>query len=200
VSGEWTITPVSDALVLLTALAYLNAHRRHRGWCGERWPAWRTVCMLSGLVGIVLALNSAIGVYSRDLHSVHMIQHLALITVAPALLALGHPPTLVRESSAHGREALDLVRHNRVVKVVTHPLVAFACYAAVLVGTHLTEFLTLVPIHPWLHQQGRISVAEVSRPAAQEQKIIAVKLAVLASLTVIHSATCTVCSARAGTC
>lgn len=152
VLGEWTLTPVSDALVLLTAVAYLSALRRRRTWHGERWPLWRTVCMLSGLVVILLALNSAIGVYSRELHSMHMVQHLALITVAPALLALGHPLTLTQESSAHGREIAELLRHNRIVAILTHPLVAFACYAAVLVGTHLTGFLMLVPAHPWLHQ------------------------------------------------
>lgn len=152
VLGEWTLTPVSDALVLLTAVAYLSAVRRRRGWHGARWPPWRTVCTLSGLAVIVLALNSAVGVYSRELHSVHMVQHLALITVAPVLLALGHPLTLVRDSSAHGQEIIEALRHNRVVAVVAHPLVAFAGYAAVLVGTHLTGFMALAVARPWLHQ------------------------------------------------
>jgi putative membrane protein len=147
--GEWTVTPVSDALVLLTAVAYLTALRRRRQ--DTRWPKWRTVCAMSGLVVIVLALNSAIGVYSGELHSVHMIQHLLLITVAPTLLALGYPLTLASESSAHSREIVALLRGNKAVAVLTHPLVAFACYAAVLVGTHLTGFLALVSTHPWLH-------------------------------------------------
>lgn len=149
--GEWTLTPVSDAMVLVAAVAYLSATRRRRRLLGTRWPVWRSVCMLSGLAVIVLALDSAVGVYSREQHSTHMIQHLALITVAPALLALGYPLTLAQESSAHGRDAVALLRHSRIVAVFTHPLVAFACYAAVLVGTHLTGFLMLVPAHPWLH-------------------------------------------------
>jgi putative membrane protein len=152
VLGEWTLTPVSDALVLLAAVAYLNAARRRRGWHGARWPPWRTACTLSGLAVIVLARDSAIGVYSRELHSMHMVQHLALITVAPVLLALGHPLTLALESSTHGREIVELVRHNRVVAIVTHPLVAFASYAAVIVGTHLTGFMALTFAHPWLHE------------------------------------------------
>lgn len=120
VLGEWTLTPVSDALVLLAAVAYLNAARRRRGWHGARWPPWRTVCTLSGLAVIVLAL--------------------------------GHPLTLALESSTHGREIVELVRHNRVVAIVTHPLVAFASYAAVIVGTHLTGFMALTFVHPWLHE------------------------------------------------
>lgn len=150
--GEWTLTPVIDAMVLLTAVAYLSALRRRRRTLGARWPLWRTVAMLAGLVVIVLALDSAVGVYSSELHSVHMIQHLMLITVAPALVALGYPLTLIRENSTYGREITDLVRHNKAIAVLTHPLVAFACYTAVLVGTHLTGFLTLIPTHPWLHQ------------------------------------------------
>ena len=152
VLGEWTLTPVSDALVLLGAVAYLSAVRRRRRWHGTQWPPWRTVCTLSGLVVIVLARDSAIGVYSRELHSAHMVQHLALITVAPVLLALGHPLTLVRESSTNGREIVDLLQHNRIVAIFTHPLVAFAGYAAVLVGTHLTGFMALAVAHPWLHE------------------------------------------------
>lgn len=105
--GDWALTPVSDAVVLLAAAAYVGAVRRRAPEQDARWPRWRTVCFRSGLVVIVLALNSAIGVHAFELHSTHMVQHLLLITVAPALLALGHPLTLVRESSAHGREIVD---------------------------------------------------------------------------------------------
>ncbi len=151
VLGEWALTPVSDALLLLVAAAYLGALRRRRRSGSPRWPVWRAVCFLCGLAVIVVALNSAIGVYAVTSHAVHMVQHLLLITVAPVLLALGHPLTLVRESSPYGRETVDGLRHNRVVAAITHPATATACYAVVLVGTHLTGFLSLARAEPWLH-------------------------------------------------
>lgn len=151
VFSEWALTPVSDAVVLLVAVAYVGAVRRRARAHTERWPRYRTICFLSGLMVIVLALNSAIGVHAVLSHSMHMVQHLLLITVAPALLVLGHPLTLFREGSAHGREIVDGLRHNRLIAVVTHPVFATVCYAAVLVGTHLTGFMTLSRTLPWLH-------------------------------------------------
>jgi putative copper resistance protein D len=100
---------------------------------------------------IVLALNSAIGVHAAESHSAHTVQHLLLITVAPVLLVLGQPLTLVRESSAHGREIVDALGHHKLVAVVTHPASTTACYAVVLVGTHLTGFPALARAEPWLH-------------------------------------------------
>lgn len=146
VLGEWTLTPVSDTVVLLAASAYLGAVRRRAGW-----PMPRTAAFLCGLVVVVLALNSPIGVYATESHAVHMVQHLLLITVAPALLVLGHPITLARESSAHGREVVDMVRHNRAASVLTHPVFATGCYATVLVGTHLTGSMAQARAAPWLH-------------------------------------------------
>lgn len=87
---EWPLTPVSDAVVLLAAAAYVGAVRRRAYEHDARWPRWRTTYFLGGLAMIVLALNSAIGVHAVESHSVHMVHHLLLITVAPALLSLGH--------------------------------------------------------------------------------------------------------------
>lgn len=149
--GEWTLTPVSDALLLSFAVGYLGAVRRRGRRTDVAWSRRRTTSFLSGVVVIVLALDSAVGVHSSEQPPIHMVQHLMLITLAPALLALGHPITLAEESSTHGREIVELLRANRFFAVVSHPLAAFAMYAAVLVGTHLTGFMALMTVHPWLH-------------------------------------------------
>lgn len=151
VNQEWQLSPVSDALVLLAAVGYLSAMRRRARRSVPVWPRRRTAAFLCGLLVIVVALDSAVGVRSMEHAAAHMVQHLVLITVAPTLLALGHPLTLALESSPNGQEVVELLRHNRFIGGLTHPLVAAGLYAAVLVGTHLTGFMPLMAAHPWLH-------------------------------------------------
>ncbi len=143
--GDWTLSPVADVLVLFALVWYLVAARRDGSW-----PRWRAVCFVAGLAVVVISLDSALGVYGHHVFWMHMVQHLALITVAPALLVLGHPLDLLRRGGDRGRRAVEALRRNTVVAVLTHPLVAFAAYAAVLVGTHLTGFMAAMPAHPWL--------------------------------------------------
>lgn len=81
---------------------------------------------------VSLAAGIVVAAVAFALHgdmSVHMVQHLLLIAVAPALLALGKP-----------------------VRVpFVPPVAAFVLYTAVLVGTHLTPFLGYAMAHPGLH-------------------------------------------------
>lgn len=147
-SWEWSVW---DAVVAALAIAYLAgvlACRRQ----GQRWPAGWVCCFLGGLVAWVIAVNSAVGVYSDVLFAVHMAQHLILIMLVPVLLALGRPLSLWVSAAAtpqqeRRREAL---LGSRPIGVLTHPATGFVLYSAVLIGTHLTPFLQLRLLHPWL--------------------------------------------------
>jgi putative copper resistance protein D len=154
----WTFTPVADVTVVMAALGYFRGVRVRgvrvrviRGRGGRPWPRWWTACFLTGLLTVVLAFDSPVGTHSQELFWMHMVQHLALITLAPALLVLGHPLRLLEEVGGRGARLVAVLRRNPTVAVLTHPLVAFVCYAAVLVGTHLTGFMPAMRTHPWLH-------------------------------------------------
>src|SRR4029077_7809288 len=54
-------------------------------------PGWRLASFLSGMSFIWAALGSPLVAYDHDLLTVHMIQHLLLMTFAPALILLGEP-------------------------------------------------------------------------------------------------------------
>jgi cytochrome c oxidase assembly factor CtaG len=61
---------------------------------GSRWQAhavWRPISYVAGLVFVGLALMSPLDVLSSQLFSMHMIQHLLLIMIAPPLLLLANP-------------------------------------------------------------------------------------------------------------
>ena len=61
---------------------------------GDGWQAsaiWRPISYVAGLLFIGLALMSPLDVLGTDLFSMHMIQHLLLIMIAPPLMLIANP-------------------------------------------------------------------------------------------------------------
>jgi len=111
-----------------------RAHPDHPVPARQRWA------FLAGLLAIAVALQSGIARYDTTLFSIHMAQHLILTLGAPGLLALGAPITqLLRASSARTRQRLILpVLRSRIVAVLSHPILAWILFAAVMWGTHFS--------------------------------------------------------------
>jgi putative copper resistance protein D len=112
----------------------------------------RTAGFLLGLAVIVVATQSSLGVYDDASFSVHMVQHLLLIMVAPPLLVAGRPVTLLLHAARnplHTR-AKRVVR-SRATSVLTHPATAVPLYAAAVTGTHLTPVASLILANGALH-------------------------------------------------
>ena len=103
-------------------------------------PLFRSIFWFGGLLTLLVALCSPIGVYDDTLFWVHMVQHLMLTMVAAPLLVLGAPITLLlRVSSADARRRVILpVLHSRPVRVIGHPIVTWTLFAAVMWGSHFS--------------------------------------------------------------
>jgi putative copper resistance protein D len=142
----WTLVAV---VLLVGYAAGLAACRRHGVRAAH--PV-RLACFVAGAALLVLTVSSAIGVYAMSIMWMHMVEHLMLIMVVPALLVLGHPLTVLRAAaSTRGRERrVDAVLHTGPVAVLTHPLTGFLLYTGVIVGTHLTSFMDRMAMHGWL--------------------------------------------------
>lgn len=147
--AAWTFTPLGDLLILLGALAYAYGVRRVLARGGE-WPLTRSVAGAGAVLGLVVAMNSAMAVYGHALFWVHMLQHLTLIMVVPVLLVWAQPIRLASDAGA--ARAVDAALRNPAVRFVTHPVVTLALYTAVLVLTHLTAFQAQMPTTPWMHE------------------------------------------------
>ncbi len=125
---SWEVEPQIAAVLAVAAAAYLTGvvHLRRNGGA---WPIGRAVLWLLGLVTILIATSSAVGVYDGALFTAHSIQHLLLQMLAPVPLALAAPITLaLRALPRPGRRALLSVLHSRLVRFITKPLVAFAAF------------------------------------------------------------------------
>ena len=77
---------------------------------GGRWPVGRSLAYGAGLVTIVVATMSFLGVYAHVLFWVTSVQLALLLTVAPVLLSLGAPVTLVRAARPSAGERVDRSR------------------------------------------------------------------------------------------
>jgi cytochrome c oxidase assembly factor CtaG len=150
---RWQFAPVVTGSVLVAAGLYLwGAWRVARRHPARPWPLWRTGMFLAGLAVVVVATESGIGTYDDVLFWDHMVQHLMLIMVAPPLLIVGQPVTLLLHASRNPLHtwAKRVVR-SRVVSFLTWPVLGFAGYAAAVVGAHLSSLADLVETSETVH-------------------------------------------------
>jgi putative membrane protein len=143
--GSWEFPALLTLTLLLAGSLYL------RGWISTRSvsiPAWKASSFLLGLVLVWMAWGSPLAAYDHSLLTVHMIKHLLLMTVAPALILLGEPvrvfwigmPLSARRSL---RRVLRRSPLRRFERMVTRPEVCWTLSALTLVVWHIPALFTL---------------------------------------------------------
>jgi cytochrome c oxidase assembly factor CtaG len=143
---RWQSGPFSLLVVaVLVTLAYWYLKR---DWVlasrGRRWPASRTVAFMAGLVAIDLALQSPIATFTGTYFQAHVVQHLLLMVVAPPLLALGGPSTLLLQTASRRNKVRWLaVLRSRPFAVLTHPIVVWALYFGVMFAFFLSALINI---------------------------------------------------------
>ncbi len=138
---EWTWEWSMALGIAIAAALYIAGlvvlHRR-----GDRWPVPRSFSfLLGGLGSIALATMSALGTYDTVLLSVHMVQHMVLMMVAPVFLALGAPVTLaLRTLPTRPRAMLLAVLHSRPARVITFAPLTLALFIATPFALYYSPF------------------------------------------------------------
>lgn len=128
---DWRVDVFFGPLAVLLAVAYLVAVRR----LPERWPIGRTVAWLVGCAVLLVATSSGIGRYAPAMFSVHIAAHMLIAMLAPLLLSLGGPLTLLdrlapgRLRAASESAVLRAAGESAVLRTLTHPLVVLPLYA-----------------------------------------------------------------------
>lgn len=119
---------------------------------GRRWSGWRTLCYLAGTLTVVVAVQSGLASYDDSNFSIHVVQHLMLMNLAPILIALSAPLTLALQASGRGtQERLLKVLHHPIVSFFTRPIVAATMVYATMIGYFLTPFYNFSLEHPLIH-------------------------------------------------
>ena len=142
----------------LAAAAYGGGASR---WRGRRRravvAAWRVWCWYGGLATLALALLSPLARLDDDLLSVHMVQHVLLLLVAPPLLWLGSPLVPVLWAfPARQRRTLGGLFHesnpvHRVFHFLTDARVAGSLFLVVVGLWHVPALYNLAQGPTFMH-------------------------------------------------
>jgi putative membrane protein len=150
--GAMGVPSPSTALILvaliLVSCLYGRGRRRMGAPSGSTICGWPLASFLFGLSLIWLALGSPLVAYDHDLLTVHMIQHLLLMTFAPALILLGEPLlALWHGLPRSGQVVLGPLLQRPFVQGFAHvfsrPALCWTVSVMALIGWHVPALFTL---------------------------------------------------------
>ncbi|MFI5226646.1 MAG: cytochrome c oxidase assembly protein [Candidatus Limnocylindrales bacterium] len=151
---DWTFDPLIAIPLFVAGIAYVWAVRRvDREHPANPVPRIRIVTFIAGLLAIEIALQSIVERYDTTFFSVHMVQHLLLTLIAPPLLALGAPVTLLLRVSRPGfrQRFLLPILHSRVASVLSFPVFTWFFFAGVMWATHFSPIFERSLVDPGVH-------------------------------------------------
>jgi len=149
------------ALVFVSFI-YVRGWRRMLGVSATRIQAWHAASFLFGMALVWTALGSPLVAYDHDLLTVHMIQHLLLMTFAPALILLGEPLLAFWHGLARPEKVLVGRLFRRPLAqwfgwAVSRPALCWTVSALTLLGWHVPALFAL-----GMHSEAWHSVEQAS--------------------------------------
>ena len=152
---EWSQWVLLTLTLAFMALVYLRGWLSLRSRLVKRISVWQDVSFPAGLFLIWVALASPIAALDHELLTIHMLQHLLLMTLAPPLIWLAAPVDPV----LHGlpRQFVNLLSPlwhlqavKRLAEALGSPSFAWLAACVALVGWHIPRFFALgMQSAPW---------------------------------------------------
>jgi putative membrane protein len=135
-------------VLLLVSFLYMRGWRRIRGASVSVILNWHAACFLLGVSLIWVALGSPLAAFDHDFLTAHMIQHLLLMTFAPALILLGEPLLAFWHGLPRfGQDLVGLLFQlpfvQRFARTVTRPAICWAVSALTLMAWHVPALFML---------------------------------------------------------
>ncbi len=127
--------------------AVVTARRR-----GRRWSWWRTVAWCTGLAVTAVGLLGPTATAAHHDFTAHMAGHLLVGMLAPLLLVLAAPLTLLLQAlPVHRARRLSRLLRHRSVRALTHPVTAAVLNAGGLWLLYTTGLYQATGEHEALH-------------------------------------------------
>jgi putative membrane protein len=146
---SWTFEP--GAILLIGALGgvYVTRWRRVRAQGGLRGqreaPVGALLSFLGGLLAMFVALISPVDRLADQAFTMHMVQHVLLLDIAPIGLVCGLTKVLLRPVTHR------LQRLEESAGVLSHPVFAVALYVGLMWGWHVPALYDAALAHPLIH-------------------------------------------------
>ena len=141
--APWSISYLVTLALFLAACGYFCGWRRLRNTNPNLILPWKLAAFMSGMFALWIALGSPLRALHHELLSIHMVDHVLLMAVAPPLILLGSPfrsfvqalpPRFVSEARAGFLSWLPVQRLGRVLG---HPIFCWLAAAIALIGWHV---------------------------------------------------------------
>lgn len=144
------LTLCVDGVLAAVLLAYL-AGVAHLWRHGRRWPAVRTAAFAGGLGAVFVAVGSGLAAYDDINLPAHVVQHMVLMAVAPPLLIVGRPITLLIQVAPRRLQvAVVHLVSGRAAATLTGPL-GWILSPVVMGVFFLTPAYAISERHPLVH-------------------------------------------------
>ncbi|WP_110240055.1 cytochrome c oxidase assembly protein [Nocardioides gilvus] len=148
-------------------VAYLPVALLAAAWCGylslsleararRGWPVWRTVAFTAGMFLLAVAFSPSFDEFAEHDFSGHAAQHLLMAMVAPVLLVIGMPVTLMLRTLPYpAARRLGRLLNSRPARLLTTPSLALLAASGGLVLLYFTPLYALsthhTPVHVLVH-------------------------------------------------
>lgn len=166
VDASWTLDPGPLVLIAAAAVVYGLRFRNARSAAGDHKshqavlyarrheaPRWRAACFALALLAAAAALISPIDRLGEQVLTMHMVQHLLLLDVAPILGILGLTRVILRPAT---RRFMEL---ERAAGPLAHPVFAALLYIATMAVWHIPALYDAALEHAALHVLEHITFA-----------------------------------------
>lgn len=160
---SWSPPWAVNASLCLAVLVYTIGWIRLRAAFPKLFSVWRLIAFLTGVAGIWGAIGSPLEAFDDVSLTVHMVQHLLLLSVSPPLILLGWPalPLLHGLPRSVGRFIVGPVSRSesfkRLARTVTNPVFCWLAAAFALVGWHIPGVFEAALRWDWLHELEHMS-------------------------------------------
>ncbi|NNG19184.1 cytochrome c oxidase assembly protein [Naumannella sp. ID2617S] len=149
------IVTVSLLAIAVYLAAYLVLRRRGIVWSGVRLGAW-----LAGWVVMLWATGSGIWAYSGATFSKHMLVHMTVNMLAPALIVLGAPATLLlrvlpthQDNQPAGvRELITGLVGWKPLEILLHPVLVGLNFVGAFYLIYFSDLFGYLMRYHWGHQ------------------------------------------------
>jgi putative membrane protein len=147
---------VNIALGLATVV-YLRGWLRLHATFPKLLSAWRIAAFLTGIISIWIAIGSPLAAFDDVSLTVHMVQHLLLMAIAPLLILLGAPalPLLQGLPQLIARGVIGpFLRWTPVRRfghLITNPAICWLAATLALIAWHVPTVFEAALHNDWLH-------------------------------------------------